>query len=136
MIEGYNIAFQVNSKTMLGRTQDDLSITANTKESLTKDDAGEKRVVVTGHEVTFSCSGLIDFNASTSSATKLDRDDIIALSLVKGSSAPVPVVYSCQGGDTYTGNAIITDYGESSNAEDEATYSISFKISGAFTKQS
>lgn len=136
MVEGYNIAFQVNSKTMLGRTQDDLSITANTKESLTKDDAGEKRVAVTGHEVTFSCSGLIDFNAGTGTATKLDRDDIIALSLVKGSSAPVPVVYSCQGGDTYTGNAIITDYGESSNAEDEATYSISFKISGAFTKQS
>lgn len=136
MVEGYNIAFQVNNKTMLGRTQDDLSITANTKESLTKDDAGEKRVAVTGHEVTFSCSGLIDFNASSGTATKLDRDDIIALSLVKGSSAPVPVVYSCQGGDTYTGNAIITDYGESSNAEDEATYSISFKISGAFTKQS
>ena len=136
MVEGYNIAFQVNSKTMLGRTQDDLSISANTKESLTKDDAGEKRVSVTGHEITFSCSGLIDFNASSGTATKLDRDDIIALALVKGSSAPVPVVYSCQGGDSYTGSAIITGYTESSNSEDEATYTINFRISGALTKQS
>lgn len=136
MVEGYNIAFQVNSKTMLGRTQDDLSISANTKESLTKDDAGEKRVSVTGHEITFSCSGLIDFNAGTGTATKLDRDDIIALALVKGSSAPVPVVYSCQGGDSYTGSAIITGYTESSNSEDEATYTINFRISGALTKQS
>lgn len=136
MVEGYNIALSVGGKTLLGRTQDDLSISANTKESITKDDSGEKRTSVSGHEVTFSCSGLVDFNASSASATKLDRDDIIAMSLVKGSSAPVSVVYSCQGGDSYQGSAIITGYTESSNSEDEASYTVNFKISGSFTKTS
>ena len=69
-------------------------------------------------------------------ATKLDRDDVIALALAKGSGAEVPVVYSCSGGDSYTGTAIIINYNESSNSEDDATYGLDLQISGGFTKVS
>jgi hypothetical protein len=131
MVEGYNIALKVGNKTLAGRTQDDLSITPTTKESITKDDAGNKESRVVGHEVTFSCQGLVD--VTSSSTTKMNRDDIIALALATGNAAEVTVVYTCEGGDTYTGSAVCTGYSESSNSEDEATYTVDFKISGAFT---
>lgn len=132
MVEGYNIALAVDGKTLCGRTQDDLTIAAKVKESITKDDNGETQRRVTGHDVSFSVSGLVV--VGNNEATKLDRDDVIALALAKGSSAEVPVVYSCGGGDSYTGTAIITNYNESSNSEDDATYGLDLQISGGFTK--
>ena len=61
-LEGYNIAFKLSvgntEKTIAGRTQDDLTIAARTKESLTKDDQGNARVSVTGHDVTFRASNI------------------------------------------------------------------------------
>lgn len=132
MVEGYNIALAVDNKTLCGRTQDDLTIAAKVKESITKDDNGETQRRVTGHDVSFSVSGLVV--VGNNEATKLDRDDVIALALAKGSSAEVPVVYSCSGGDSYAGTAIITNYNESSNSEDDATYGLDLQISGGFTK--
>ena len=134
MVLGYNIAFKANGKTFCGRTQDDLTIAANVKESITKDDQGEKQVVVSGHDVTFSCSGIVV--VGDSQATKLDRDDLVGLALLKSSSAVIPIVYSVSGGTSYHGNAIITNYTESSNSEDNATYTIDFRITGAFTSGS
>lgn len=131
MVEGYNIALKVGNKTLAGRTQDDLSITPTTKESITKDNAGNKESRVVGHEVTFSCQGLVD--VTSGGTTKMNRDDIIALSLATGSSAEVTVLYTCEGGSSYTGTAVCTGYTESSNSEDNASYTVNFKISGAFT---
>lgn len=135
MIAGYNIALNFNGKTLLGRTQDDLSISAIEKESLTKDDQGNKQTAITGHDVAFSCSGLISFNTSSGASTTLDRDDIIQLALKKGAEAVTPFTYTCDGGDTYSGNLVITGYTESSNAEDNATYSLNCKVTGALTKK-
>ena len=132
MVEGYNIALKIGTKTLAGRTSDDLSISATTKESITKDDAGNKQSRIVGHEVTFSCQGLVD--VTSTEATKMDRDAIIALALATGDAAQVAVVYSCDGGDSYQGNAVVAGYTETSNSEDEATYSLNLKISGAFTK--
>lgn len=133
MVIGYNIAFKANGKTFCGRTQDDLTIAATVKESITKDDQGEQQVVVVGHDVTFSCSGIIVVGETE--ATKLNRDEIIALSLLKGANAVVPIVYTVEGGATYKGNAIITNYTESSNSEDNATYGIDFRVTGGLTLQ-
>ena len=47
MILGYNISISLNGKTVVGRTQEDLSISANVKESITKDDQGVKQSAVT-----------------------------------------------------------------------------------------
>lgn len=136
MVEGYNIALNINSKTVLGRTQEDLTIAAVVKESITKDDNGVTQRSVVRHDVTFRVSALLSLNGTTS--TKLDRDDVIALALATGSNAIIPVQYLCEGGDTYGGNAIITGYSESSSADADAdtTLSLDLQITGAFAKVS
>lgn len=133
-MEGYNIALKIGTKTLCGRTQDDLTIAARTKESLTKDDEGVAQKAVTGHDVSFKVAGIIDVtNGGTS---KMDRDDIIAASLLTGSAAVVSVRYETDGGDTYGGSAIITGYSESSSAsaDEDATYSLDLEITGEFAK--
>ena len=129
-MEGYNIALQVNGKTLAGRTQDDLSISAVTKESLTKDDKGNAQQKVTGHNVTFKASGLMD--NTTGEAAKLTRDEVIAMSLLTGDDAIIPVRYGAEGGQIYGGNAIITASTESTNAQGEATYGLDMTVSGEF----
>ena len=131
---GYNIALKLNTKTILGRTQDDLTIAARTKESLTKDDQGNAKKVVTGHDVSFKVSSLLEVGATGN--TQLDRDEVIALALQTGTEAVIPLRYECEGGDTYGGNAIITGYSESSSAnpDEDATISLDLEISGAFAK--
>lgn len=132
-MDGYNITFKIGTKTIVGRTQDDLTIAATVKESLTKDDAGQKNFSVTGHEVTFKVSALLEVTGS--GTAKLDRDDVIEQTLKTGSAAVIAIHYLATGGDTYGGNAIITNYSESSNASDDATMSIDFKVTGTFAKE-
>lgn len=134
MVEGYNISLQINNKTILGRTQDDLSISAVVKQSITKDDEGVMQHSVVRHDVTFSVNALLSLNGED--MTQLDRDDVIALALATGSSAIIPVKYLCAGGDTYGGNAIITGYSESSGADPDAdtTLSLDLQITGDFNK--
>lgn len=129
-MQGYNVALQVDGKTLAGRTQDDLSISAVTKESITKDDKGNGNQTVTGHNVTFRAAGLMD--NTTGEATKLTRDEVIAMSLLTGEDAIIPVRYGAEGGKIYEGNAIITGYTESTNAQGEATYGLDLAISGEF----
>ena len=129
-MRGYNVALQVDGKTLAGRTQDDLSISAVTKESITKDDKGNGNQTVTGHNVTFRAAGLMD--NTTGEATKLTRDEVIAMSLLTGEDAVIPVRYGAEGGKIYAGNAIITGYTESTNAQGEATYGLDLAISGEF----
>jgi hypothetical protein len=132
MVNGYNIAFKIDGKTIVGRTQDDLTIAANVKESLTKDDAGATQYSVMGQEVTFKAASLVD--VSGGDASTVDRNYLIALALKTGSEAEVDVSYEATNGAHYLGTAIITNYSESSNASDEATLSIDFKVTGTFAK--
>ena len=134
MVNGYNIALKIGGKTMVGRTQDDLTIAATVKESIDKDDAGTKRFSVTGHEVTFKVSAMMSVDAVGSGVQKVNRNFLIEQALKESSAAVVVVTYACANGDSYTGNAIMTNYSESSNAEDEATLSADFKVTGAFSK--
>lgn len=133
-MEGYNIAFKVDGKTLAGRTQDDMTISAVTKDSITKDDGGNTNSTVTGHDVTFRAAGLMD--AAKGADGKLGRDEIIELSLKKGDDAKLPFVYGPADGLQYKGTAVITGYSESTNAQGEATYSLDFKVSGEMTKVS
>lgn len=132
IMEGYNVALKISDKTLAGRTQDDLSIAPILKESQTKDDKGNKKQTVTGHDVTFSVSGLIDVGLDTN----LGRDEVIALALKKGEGAVIDVKYGPDdgSGDIYGGRAIITGYTESTAANGDATYGLNLAISGAFTK--
>ncbi len=134
MVNGYNISLKIGGKTIVGRTQDDLTIAATVKESLDKDDAGVKRFSVTGHEVTFKVSAMMSVDAVGSGVQKVNRNFLIEQSLKKNAAAVVTVIYACANGDSYTGSAIMTNYSESSNATDEATLSADFKVTGTFTK--
>ena len=134
MVEGYNIAIKLNGKTVLGRTQEDLNISAVTKTSITKDDQGVQQEKVVRHDVTLKVAALLSIGTSGDSATKLDRDDVLAAALAVDSAAVLPLQYLCTGGDTYGGNAIITGYSESSSAEvdSDTTLNLDLKITGAF----
>ena len=134
MVNGYNVALKIDDKTIVGRTQDDLTIAATVKESIDKDDAGTKRFSVTGHEVTFKVSAMMSVDEVGSGVQTVNRNFLIEQALKKSSAAVVVVTYACANGDSYTGNAIMTNYSESSNAEDEATLSADFKVTGAFSK--
>ena len=136
MVLGYNIKLTIGGKTLAGRTQDSLNISAITKESITKDDNGKKQIAVVGHDVTFSVSALMEI-ISAEEATKLDRDDVIALSLKTGAEAVVAIEYALEGGDTYQGNAVITGYTEdsSASADSDTTVSLNLQVTGDFTKK-
>lgn len=136
MVLGYNIKLTIGGKTLAGRTQDSLNISAITKESITKDDNGKKQIAVVGHDVTFSVSALMEI-ISAGEATKLDRDDVIALSLKTGAEAVVAIEYALEGGDTYQGNAVITGYTEdsSASADSDTTVSLNLQVTGDFTKK-
>lgn len=130
LVPGYNIAFKIGNKTLAGRTQDDLTIAAKTKESLTKDDSGSTQVSITGHDVTFRATGLIDVTGGTNI---LDRDDIIVDVLKTGNAAVLAFTYTTASGKTLSGNCVITNYSESSNSSDDATYTVDFRVTGAVT---
>ena len=129
-VAGYNIAFKIGGSTLAGRTQDDLTIAARTKESITKDDQGATQSSINGHDITFRATGLIDVTGGTNI---LDRDDIIEDVLKTGSSAILAFTYTTTGGKVLSGNCVITNYSESSNAEDDATYTVDFKTTGQVT---
>ena len=132
-VEGYNISLTIGGKTLLGRTQDDLTIAAVVKESITKDDAGVMEKKVVRHDVSFKVSALLSLNAQNET-TQLDRDDVIAYAVATGSGAVVAVQYLCTGGTTYGGSAIVTGYSESSSADPDSdtTISLDLQIVGAF----
>lgn len=127
---GYNIYLKQGSKTFVGVTSDELSISANTKESTTKDTPGTKKEVVTSHKITFKVSGLIEMTGTGS--TKLYNDDIIAMALSKQTYA---VTYHRGNGTQKTGTAIVMGYSESSSADPDSdmTYSLDFEIVGTLS---
>ena len=127
-MEGYNFRFKVGGKNFIGVTQDDMTITPTTKESITKDDAGARKRAVTGQDITFRVSGIMDLNGT--GGTDNDMDDIIELALSKGDNAEVTFVYTRGTGQAYTGPAVITGYTETTPAEGDATYTIDFAVSG------
>lgn len=129
-VEGYNIAFRIGGNTIAGRTQDDLTIAARTKESLTKDDAGSPQVSITGHDITFRATALMDVTGGTG---KISRDTLLADALATSTGAVLAFTYVAAGGATYGGNCVITNYTESSNASDDATITVDFRVSGAMS---
>ena len=130
-LEGYNIAFKIkvgqNYLTIAGRTQDDLTISARTKERLTKDDAGATQVSVSGQDVTFRATGLVDMSSSTA----ITRNTLLGYAMQTGNNAVFQFMYAtASGGDVLSGNCVITNLSESSNASDDATLTVDFRVVG------
>lgn len=127
MTEGYNIRVKVNNAFLIGVTSDEVSISAKTKESIVKENAGVKQEAIVGHTTTFSISGLIDMTGG--SGTMLDNDDILALAALTGDSAVVDIDYIRGSGTAYSGTGIITGYTETNPAdpEEDPTYSLTIE---------
>lgn len=124
MVEGYNIAFKLSPGeiTIAGRVQDDLTVAARIQERLTKDDQGVAQVIVLGHDVTFRASGLIVVNGYG-----LDRDWAISAAQ---SNLRIQFLYLCPDGGELSGYCRVTNYTESSNASDDATWTMDFRTDG------
>lgn len=127
MTEGYNIRVKVNNKYLIGVTSDEVSVSPNTKESITKEDAGVKQEAVVSNTVTFNVAGLIDMTGGGS--TMLDNDDILELATKTGDAAVVDIDYIRGDGTAYTGTGIITGYTETNPAdpEEDPTYSLTIE---------
>ena len=129
---GFNFFFQLDGKNIGGETQSDLSVSATEKSSLTKADKGNAQTEVSGHEITANISGVSVVNADGSTEV-LDADVLLEQSLKVGADSVIPFVYTRGEAKAYKGNCVITSYSESTNAEGEATWSLSIKVSGAMT---
>lgn len=127
-VAGYNIAFKVGGATLAGRTQDDLTVAARTTERLTKDDEGSPQTSVIGQDITFRCTGLVVVASENPSG--MDRDDILQMVL---DSNAIAFAYRTSGGRTLSGNVVPVNYSESSNASDDATWTLDFRVVGTPT---
>lgn len=128
-VAGYNIAFKVDSATLAGRIQDDLTIAARITERLTKDDQGDAQVSVNGQDITFRCTGLVVVS-DEELEEMAHRDNMIQIIL---NSSSIPFTYIMPGGRTLSGNVVAVNYGESSNASDDATWTMDFRVVGTPT---
>lgn len=128
-VAGYNIAFKLDDATLAGRTQDDITIAARTSERLTKDDEGDTQVSVIGQDITFRCTGLVVVSAEELEEMA-HRDNMIQMIL---NSSSIAFTYIMPGGRTLSGNVVPVNYGESSNASDDATWTMDFRVVGTPT---
>lgn len=122
---GYNVYLTKGGSTFVGVTSDEVSIEPNTKESVTKADAGVKQKRVTSHTTNITVSGLMEVSGSESSV--LYNDDIMALAM---GSSPFTIVYVRGDGSNYTGTAIVSGYTESTPADpdEDSTYSLQLRL--------
>lgn len=129
---GFDFFLQLMGKNIGGETQSDLSISSTEKTSLTKADKGNAQTEVSGHEITVNVSGVMVINDDGTTEV-LDVDILIEQSLKTGADSIIPFVYTRGEAKAYKGNCVITSYSESTNAEGEATWSLTIKVSGAMT---
>ncbi len=123
-INGYNILFRQGEKLFAGTTSNTFTLTPKVKESLTKEDQGTTNKVVTGYDSEFTVEGVMEINEEDQEENRLDREDIIEL--VKA-GAPLDFIYGDpkEGSTVQKGKMIVTSYSETTNADGEATYSLS-----------
>lgn len=127
---GYNITLKLNSKKVMGTTDNDFGIDAETKESLIKDDLGKSQIDYSGYKATLGISGL-SMTTDETEPTKLTQNDLISAIVNK---TKIPFVYSRVGSTaTIEGNLVITKYSESSGSSDHGKWTVSTQVDGDLT---
>lgn len=127
---GYNIGIRVidgaTESIVVGTTSNNLSISPKLKERITKDDNGFKRSTKTGYNYEFTVEALSQIK-DTGETEVMDRDDIIDLALALGDAAEFEFYYGPiePGSAVKKGKAIISNFSEASDSENDATISIS-----------
>jgi len=128
---GYNTIIKSGNKTFAGVTSDDLDLAPEQKTSITKADAGTKRISIARVPATLTVNGVC---STDSSSTVNDRTEIIDLVLA---GAALSVTYKV-GNTTYTGTGYATGYKETTPADSDTdpTYSLTITIPNGISKQS
>lgn len=138
-IVGYNIVLKAGTgpaaKIFAGTTSNTFNITAKVKDSITKEDKGTTNSIVTGYDTELTVDGVMEINEEEQKATRADREDIIDM-VTKGE--PVDFVYGDPASKSVVrkGKMIITSYSETTDAEGEATYTLSGKATTKLEKES
>lgn len=129
---GYNTVLKLaessaSKKALVGVTSDTFARQANVKTSITKTDAGTKRVKATTIDDTFTVSGVCGYDS-----TLLSRFDIMQLVGKTVSFEYVISEATAGGGGTVSGEALVTGYSEDTPADPEtdATYSLNLQVTG------
>jgi hypothetical protein len=132
---GYNTVLKLaegssTKKALVGVTSDSFARQANIKTSITKTDAGVKRVKSTSIEDTFTVSGVCGYDS-----TLLSRLEIMALVGKEVNFEYVITEATAGGGGTISGAALVTGYSEDTPADPEtdATYSLNLQVTGTLT---
>lgn len=117
---GFNLRLTLGTKTIAGVTSDSFNIEANRRESIMKDDAGNKQYEAIGRKITMSATLYIMHGTGT---TTLNIDDIR-----KAVAAGTEFAY-VYGGTTATnptvvGNCVILKCSETSDSEGYATATV------------
>lgn len=126
---GYNTLFKTGDKQFAGVTQDDLSLTAQKKSSITKTDQGQRKTKIVGYDGTFKVTGLC---CTSDDASLIDREAALDLFLAK---EEIDIIY-LSGTIPYTGKAVCVGYSESTSADpaNDPTFGLDFELIGELTK--
>ena len=65
------------------------------------------------------------------SSTAITRDQLVGFALQAGANAVFDFQYATNGNDMLSGSCVITNLSESSNASDDATLTVDFRVVGA-----
>jgi len=114
----------ITEKFFAGTISNSFGISPEVKESLTKADKGFKKPKVVGYQYEFGIEGLVSVKDDGETTDDLSKEDIIDMT-TDGEEFDFVYGGTESGEKTRTGKLIITNYSESSNSEDEATYSVS-----------
>ena len=126
-INGYEVIFAAEisgqKKLFAGTTSNTFNLNPKVKESITKEDKGTTNKKITGYDTEFTVEGVMELNEETEETARLDVHDVIDLVTA---GEPVDFVYggSANGDTVYKGKMVITAYSETTDAEGEATYSL------------
>ena len=132
---GYNTILKVaegsdTKKGFVGVTSDNFARQANVKTSITKTDAGKKRVKAVSVDDTFTVSGVCG-----NDSTLISRFDAMQLVGKKVNFEYLISESTAGGGGSITGVALVTGYSEDTPADPESdpTYSLNLQVDGDTT---
>lgn len=131
-VRGYNIRLQLGDKYIAGATDDSFKITPEIEESLIKDDNGEKTLEVIDRNIEFTVTAQLHKKETGEVTTHLDYTD---LRQAAHDGTSFAFIYGEEDSGSYiiTGNAIISDFTETTNSKDVGQVSFTLRAYGTIT---
>ena len=138
--KGYNLLLKVTNPTVFSgligaTTSNSFDVKAVTSERLTKDDMGVKRTTSDNHEFEFSAEGFVLVNDAGEVTSQMDRDTMMDVLIAGTELAFSYGPFVASGSYVRSGTCVVTSYSEKSDAENDGTFSVSFRGISNLTKE-